>query len=386
MTCPLTNQGRMLNFIDSLSKKYHLDVFFIDDENETPINKTNITYHKYKIHSNGYSKIIKHSFFWRLNDNLVNIVETQLAEKNIDLVICHDLPTLNPGIEIARKLNARIHYDSLEIYTETINQFFPQVTGFKRHIASWIIKFMRYFGKRAEKKMMTQCDIITTVNQSLADYFENTYEQRNIKVIMNCPSYVENIKREIDFRKLYDLNVSDFIFLYQGVLNDGRGLKKLIDAFKRASNFTDSVKLVILGDGVLRKQLQNKVKILKMEKTVFFHDFVSYNELIQYTMGADFGINLLEAFNLSKKLASPNKLFEYIQAEIPVLCSFSPENDLLLRDHKIGIQCDNTVEDISKGIMNLCNQKKVFHRQDFKEAKNKYCWENQEAKLFDIVK
>ncbi len=385
MTCPLTNQGRMLNFIDSLSKKYHLDVFFIDDGQEIQIKKTNITYHTYKINSNIYSRIIKHTFFWKYNVALSNIVLRKLKDKDVDLIICHDLPTLLPAIMINKTLKSRLLYDSLEIYTETINQFFPSVSGLKKIIASGLIKFMRVFGSQAEKRMMSSCDLITTVNQSLADYFETKYQITDIQVVMNCPKETKSFSSKINFRNTFDLKKTDRIFLYQGVLNEGRGLSKLIDAFSTIQKNNSLLKLIILGDGVLKKQLKSKVSELNLEQIVFFHESVAYENLLQYTKAADYGINLLEAYNLSKKLASPNKLFEYIQAEIPVLCSFSPENNIVMTDFKIGVQCDNTVKSISTGIIDLFSNHKV-NNDEFISAKKIYCWENQEKKLFDIIK
>tara|TARA_B100000963_G_C22626889_1_gene672838 strand:+ start:582 stop:1739 length:1158 start_codon:yes stop_codon:yes gene_type:complete len=385
MTCPLTNQGRMLNFIDSLSKVYRLEVFCIDDGQEIQIKKANITYHKFKIHSNIYSRFIKHTFFWRYNIALSNVVLKNLEEKDVDLIICHDLPTLMPAIALRKKLDSRLLYDSLEIYTETINQFFPNISGVKKVISSILIKFMRKFGSKAENRMMFSCDIITTVNESLANYFETKYQQQGIHVVMNCPKLSKPFETEINFRNKFDLKTTDTIFLYQGVLNEGRGLSKLIDAFSIVVKSNGSIKLIILGDGVLKNQLKTQVLELNLEQTVFFHKSVPYKNLLHFTKAADFGINLLEAYNLSKKLASPNKLFEYLQAEIPVLCSYSPENNIVMNDFNIGIQCENDVNSISKGIFDLSGNYQL-NINEFIKAKKRYCWENQEKKLLNIVK
>ena len=176
--------------------------------------------------------------------------------------------------------------------------------------------------------------------------------------------------------------------MYQGVLNEGRGLDLLIESFHRASKTHANIKLIILGDGVLKNHLVQNVNILGLNKTVFFHDPVPYKDLLQYTVSADFGINLLEAFNLSKKYASPNKIFEYMQAEIPVLCSFSPENDIIFENYNIGIQCHNKVLDISEKIIqlhNLKNEEIINFKKQLKKAQKVYCWENQELKLFKLI-
>ena len=355
MTCTLTNQGRMLNFIESLSQKNHLHVFSITDGNDKQITSKNICYYDYEIQSGPLNQIIKHSFFWKLNRNLFQLVLNKIDAIKIDLIICHDLPTLEAAIRLKKHFDSELLYDSLEIYTETINQFFPSVYGPKKIIANLLVKFMRYFGARKEKILMKSCSKISTVNSSLATYFEKKYQQNDIKVIMNCPKYVSNLSSSIDFKQKFNLSVIAK-FSSTRTFNQGRGLELLINAFYEVRELNKNIKLILLGSGVLKNHLIESVKNKELTNTIFFHNPVPYTNLIEYTIGADFGINLLEPFNLSKKLASPNKLFEYMQAEIPVLCSYSPENDLVFQNYSLGLQCELNTTNICNVIIDLAQK------------------------------
>ena len=75
--------------------------------------------------------------------------------------------------------------------------------------------------------------------------------------------------------------------------------------------------------------------------------------LLEHTRGADIGINLLEDFNISKKLASPNKLFEYIHAKTPVLCSNTIENSRVVTNYDIGILTENNKTSVQDSIIAL---------------------------------
>ncbi len=348
-----------------------------------------LVFFSYKLKQSRANKIIRNTFFWKEHRILPNIIKSNVGDENFDIIICHDLPVLETGLKLAKHFDATIFYDSLEIYTETINQFFPNVTGIKKNIANILIRFMRWAGTKAEKRMVQKCDIITTVNQSLASYFEDNYQLDKVHSIMNCPSNKKGVIIPlIDFRKKYNFSSNDLIFLYQGVLNQGRGLNMLIEGFKLATEQNNNIKLIVLGEGVLRNALEQQVEQLNLTSSIKFTNFVPYNELFNHTIAADFGLNFLEPFNLSKKFASPNKLFEYIQVGIPVLSSFSPENDLIYNKYEIGIQTENIPSNICEGILKLASSDTNTmntYLSEMQKASEKYNWEHQEEILIGLI-
>ena len=116
--------------------------------------------------------------------------------------------------------------------------------------------------------------------------------------------------------------------------------------------------MIIIGNGPIKENLIQKTIKLQISKKVKFLNKVPINELHSYSAAADIGINLLENYNLSKKLASPNKLFEYIHAEIPVLCSDTIENKKILSKYKIGELTNNQIDDIRNNIIKFhCKQR-----------------------------
>jgi glycosyltransferase involved in cell wall biosynthesis len=110
---------------------------------------------------------------------------------------------------------------------------------------------------------------------------------------------------------------SSKIILYQGALNQGRGLEAAI----RAMKFLDGAELWIAGDGDITEQLKLMVAELKLDQKVKFLGRLPLAELSQITRKADLGISLEEDLGLNYRFALPNKLFDYIQAGVPVLVS-----------------------------------------------------------------
>lgn len=379
----IANDYRVIKTIHTLSKKATVDLFYLegDVEKDKAIFNDNVRLFNLPKNDSFKQKVIRHTCFTREYLAFVNLVISQ--NKNYDIVWANDLPTLLPAAKIADNKNAKLVYDSHEIYIETLNQFFPLKSSFFKHlIFRTLLSFMKHHGKKIESKLVKKTDYFITVNDSILAYFQSIYAIKNGRSIMNLPYKNISASSPINIRRKFDLNSNDIICLYQGVLNEGRGLKRMIEAIKRSETH---IKLIIIGSGVLERELKKQASSL-IGKQIFFIPLVPLNELPNYTSGADFGINFLEDFNLSKKMASPNKLFEYIHAGIPVLCSTGLENEKVLNKFSIGMAIDLDSESISKGICEM--SEKVKLKENFEGldlAKLFYCWENQEEKLFSIL-
>jgi glycosyltransferase involved in cell wall biosynthesis len=379
----IANDYRVIKTIHTLSKKATVDLFYLegDVEQDKAIFNDNVRLFNLPKNDSFKQKVIRHTCFTREYLAFVNLVISQ--NKNYDIVWANDLPTLLPAAKIADKKNAKLVYDSHEIYTETLNQFFPIKSSFFKHlIFRTLLSIMKRHGGKTERKLVKKTDFFITVNESILAYFQSIYAIKNGQSIMNLPYKNISVSSPINFRQKFDLNTNDIICLYQGVLNEGRGLKRMIDAIEQCETH---IKLIIIGSGVLELELKKQASSL-IGKRIFFIPQVPLNELPNYTSGADFGINFLEDFNLSKKMASPNKLFEYIHAGIPVLCSTGLENEKVLNNFNVGIATEIDIVHISMGINEM--SEKVRRKETFdglESAKLFYCWESQEDDLFAIL-
>ena len=62
LKCPITNQGRMINFTNSLSKFHKLTIFSLYDGNTFESN-SNIEHHTYQLKKNFLNKLLKSRLF-----------------------------------------------------------------------------------------------------------------------------------------------------------------------------------------------------------------------------------------------------------------------------------------------------------------------------------
>ena len=378
----IKNDNRVIKMIRTLSQKSYVDLYYVNgvDTDNSIFNKNvNLYSSNYKVSFR--RKIIQHSFFiWEFN-----FFYSQVMDKNVnyDYVWCNDLPTLNPGLKISKKLGAKLFYDSHEIYLETLNQFFPRNSkGIKKALFNQNLNLMRLIGKNFNKRVLPQVHTFITVNESLREYFIQKYSVQNSTVIMNLPELKKSKVGidSVDYRSKFNWDKESIILIYQGALNEGRGLRLLMELMQ---NIDNKFKLIVLGNGPLKQNLKDL--LAPSNQQVKFIDSVPIEQLLDYTRGADIGINLLEDFNLSKKLASPNKLFEYIHAKTPVVCSDTIENRRVLQNYKIGLLTENNSKSITEAIIELSSKNKTIFEDEMIRAINNYNWESQESKISSII-
>ncbi|GAB4280951.1 MAG: glycosyltransferase [Marinilabiliales bacterium] len=335
LSCSVIQDSRAQRTIKALSKEYFVDVFFnVTTANnlvENYFNKNVTLFPIFNSKTNFKKNIISHSFFYLKNRSIITHVKSN--NRKYDLIYSHDLLTLFPAVKLKKYFNCVLVYDTHELYIETINQFFPKNTRFiKSFMFNFIVSFMRFVGQRFEKKAIKKTNLLITVNQSCLSYLEKKYIIPKGVVIPNYPELLEQPKG-LQLRKKYNIPLSTFIVLYQGVINEGRYLREIIES---ARYIDDDILIVLIGNGQLRNELLTFVKEKKLSNKILFIDHIDYSELFSYTADANLGVMLNEHINLSKEYAFANKVTEYMASGLPVLLSDSPEYRNLLKNHDVG--------------------------------------------------
>jgi glycosyltransferase involved in cell wall biosynthesis len=381
---PIKNDYRVIKVIGTLSATYEIHLFYIngDASEDKVLFNHNVTLTSVEHTASLWVKVIRHSLFCYEFNFFKKLVLS--SGENFDFIWANDLPTLYPAYKSAKDLRCKLVYDSHEIFTETINQFFPRhSTGLKKVLFQKMISFMRKHGLRMEHKIFPSVDKFLTVNESLLRHFKERNTVKEGLVIMNLPT--QNQTKEImpiDYKEKFKWDSSAVISIYQGQLNEGRGLHLLFEAIQLLPH---QFKLVVVGNGSLGDALQEWAVKQKLTERIKFIETVELSELSAFTSGADLGINLLERFNLSKEYASPNKLFEYIHSEIPVVASDTIENQRVFDTYAIGQLTGNQPEKIAAAIQEVSKRKKTAFRRALLLAKSHYQWENQEEMLCSIL-
>lgn len=280
-----------------------------------------------------------------------------------DVILANDLDTLPASVATGMIRRIPVVYDSHEYFTEV-----PELQGRPaiRKIWEWI-----------EKMTLPGVKAAFTVSPSIAAIYSEKYDMpfsviRNIPLVAagNCPTYRHPGNSERPF------------ILYQGALNLGRGLEQAI----RAMRMVPEADLVIAGSGDIGDRLQKLTSEISADN-VFFTGRIPLEELPALTAQASLGISVEEDLGLNYRYALPNKLFDYIQAKIPVIVSNLPEMRSLVEKYNIGLVAGNHDPDY----LATAFRKALFDyemrenwRQGLEKASRELTWENEKRKLLEI--
>lgn len=288
-----------------------------------------------------------------------------LFGKRQHLFISNDLDTLLANYMVSRIRRTPLLYDSHEYFTEV-----PELTNRRRTKRVW---------ERIEHSLLPRIKYALTVSDSIAEMYKEKYGT-SFSVVRNVSHYREPM---VD-PAFHDRYSARHKIIYQGALNMGRGLELMIRAIKYISD----TMFIIAGDGDIRLELQKMVQEMKLVDKVVFLGKLPPQTLHKITSNCDLGVSLEEDLGLNYRMALPNKIFDYIQSRVPVLCSDLPEMKALISTYKIGEvvnaresgQVASQVQDILKN-----KEKGQQWQKNLNQAAADLCWEKEEEKLLQVL-
>ena len=218
--------------------------------------------------------------------------------------------------------------------------------------------------------------------------------QKEITIIYNAverkKSNIEGDKNSSPLRKAVlqgSINRSNIsepnkIILYQGACTAGRGIEIIVKAMPKIN---EEWILVIMGWGEYIKYLKILSKKIKVENRIVFLPPASQDELIKWTTGADIGIIPYVNNCLNHLYCSPNKLWEYPFAGVPIIAPDFPFLGYMINKYQIGW----TLKEMNPHYLSECIN--LITKSDLLEKSKKFphfieeeCWEHSLDRLIKI--
>jgi len=290
-----------------------------------------------------------------------------LLIKKADIYLSNDLDTLLANFLASRLKKKDLVYDSHEYYTET-----PELVNRRSVQKIW---------KRIEAWIFPKLNTVYTVNDSIAGLFTEKYKIP-VAVIRNLPyrqEYrIENTRSELS------LPENKKIILLQGAgINIQRGTEEMVEAMQ----YIDGAVFVIIGGGDVLSLLKQQVRDMQLEEKVRFISKMPFKDLYKYSVHADLAVTLDKDTNINYRFSLPNKLFDYIQARVPVLASDLVEIRNVIETSNIGkVISTHDPREIAREVMEILQDpiQYEFWKENLNLAAEEFCWEKEEQKLIQI--
>ncbi|MFQ3596748.1 MAG: glycosyltransferase [Chloroherpetonaceae bacterium] len=265
---------------------------------------------------------------------------------------------------LARVNRARLFYDSRELYFAI-----GALSNKKMKQAVWSL---------LEEFFIADATVFTTGDLDSA-MLQSRYRIPLPQTIYNFPRRF-TIERNNALRERLHLSSEHVILLYQGMMGEGRGIFKMLDALEV---LPEPFVLVMLGDGVLLEKTRADIQRRHLSKRAFALGAIPYDTLLRYTASADIGLALIEPISKSYELALPNKLFEYVLCQTPPIVSNLPAMISVIERHQVGMAVPLETEQIANAILHVSNQI-AFYRERCRIAREVLNWDAQSEKVLSI--
>jgi glycosyltransferase involved in cell wall biosynthesis len=291
-----------------------------------------------------------------------------LLFKRSCLLVSNDLDTLLANYAASKfKPNSRLVYDSHEYFTEVpelLNR--PKVQKIWEGIEAWIFP---------------KIETIYTVNQSIANIYREKYK-KEIYVVRNISPLW--IPEKLQTKSELGIPENKKIIIIQGAgINIDRGAEEAVEAMK----FIENAVLILVGDGDVISNLKKYVVTNRLDEKVKFYDRKPYLEMMNYTYHADLGLTLDKSTNLNYKFSLPNKVFDYIHTETPIVSTALVEISSIVEKYDVGrILVDFTPPNLANLLNELLSDEELLTRlkANCKHTKTIENWEKETEILQQI--
>jgi len=292
-----------------------------------------------------------------------------LAIETPDLIMAHSLTVLPMAMSLRRRWGVPVIFDAHELFDE------------QREVMT--SRWVRLYWRRVGDEFVPKADATLTVSERLADHLKARHHLGvRPAVVHNACPYEADLRSSGKLRALYGIGDTQRIILCQGGLLPQRGLEQLIDA---AAFLSDDVAVVFLGTGDDSYVDSLRARIAAGGAKTYLGRSVEQDELLEHTADAALGIITNRGPGLNNTDGGPNRLFEYIQARVPILSYQHNGVDDILKRSKTG-WCErwSDAPDFARLIEQKLQATDDLDAGVLNQAATELCWEKESEKFLDV--
>jgi len=314
----------------------------------------------------GALKVPLYFNFWR------KYLSELIHNNSFEAIHIHDLPLAQVGVEMSKKYNIPIVLD--------LHENWPAHMEMATHTNTFVGKLLSSNKKWRlyEKKMTQEADAVITVVEEMRDRVAALgINKEKLSIVSNT--------LEIDKFQLPELKPDPnyITMLYAGGINLHRGVQVVIKAIPLLKEKYNNLRFWIIGAGSYESYLKELLKELNIEDYVQFLGWRPHKEIAAHLMQSDIAL-IPHLKSEQTDNSSPNKLYQYMYANKPILASNCNSVQRVIESENVGIAYQHDDEkDFAKKFEYLVENKDAF-KKGHEIVEDKYTWENSAAKLIEV--
>lgn len=290
-----------------------------------------------------------------------------LLFRKMDYLLANDLDSLLPNYLVSRLRGKHLFYDTHEYFTGV-----PELTNSPVKKRIW---------KGLENRIFPRLKTVYTVNNSVKTEYETEYHVP-ISVVRNVPMRAHIVPADMPAHWR-----GKIILLAQGAgLNEGRSCIEMMDAMPLLDS---RFHLVYIGGGTAWEKLKQRRLDLKLEGRVDMMEKMLPSKLKSFTALAHLGISM-DSFEEKNYLFNlPNKVFDYLQAGVPLFATAIPEVRRIIDVYHCGFYItDTSPANIAAWIQCIFDDEHAYHEMKANAvvASGELNWDKEKEKLMEIYR
>lgn len=283
--------------------------------------------------------------------------------------IGHGVETLPALMAIKRSANQTVICDVIEIedYTER---------SVKR---AWSDEAIDMLNSSAQVGL-TRCDKLLTVGHTLGDRLRQY--NKNINIIPNY-RYYPKVKGGYCLRAMCGLKENHKLILAMNLISSN--FENIVDSLLL---LPPTYHLITIGSFLpvsYKARVEHFIQTRNLSSRVHFFDRVPYEQLTEMASTADVGVIALSEDIGNHQVAMPNRVFDFIAAEVPFVSLNIKDIRKVIYDHHIGKVIEkNNPEHWASAIEQVVAKRSEFI-QNIKVAKQHLAWSNIEPYFLESI-
>lgn len=247
-----------------------------------------------------------------------------------DALHMHDLYLFGGGLRAGKKLGVPVVGDLHENWVEALKHY----AWSTRFPGKLVVSIPRW--ERVERQWVNAVDrLIVVIEEARERNLRLGVDPEKIIVVPNTIKRAEFESYAVE-PELVDAIRSDLTITYTGGFDVHRGLVSVLDAMPLVLDQVPGARLVLVGDGRIRGELEAQAEQLGIAEHVRFEGWQPQARLKSYILGSDVCL-VPHLKTVHTDATIPHKLFHYMYLERPVVVSNCRPLERIVREVDAGL-------------------------------------------------